>query len=105
MKSIFAPDDFEVSDEMREWARSKNLNVDIDYQTDLFINHEFRRPYTDWVRCWRNWLLRAGKYDKPIQHQTSRAPEFIRALAKQKQIEPRPGESMDEFTRRVQQTR
>ena len=52
------PDDFQVTTEMLEWAEQKCPHVDVDLQTEVFRNHEFKDAKTDWPAAWRNWMLR-----------------------------------------------
>lgn len=53
------PEDFAVTDEMRQWARQRTPLVDIDLQTERFVNHFIdkgtKRP--GWLRSWNNWML------------------------------------------------
>lgn len=59
-----APADFVVTDEMREWARTKTPNVNLGLETETFLDHEFAKPKTDWLGTWRNWMRRASR-DNP----------------------------------------
>jgi hypothetical protein len=52
------PDSFAVTPEMRAWAAAKTPGVNIDFQTEQFIDHwrgkgELR---LDWVATWRTWM-------------------------------------------------
>lgn len=54
------PHDFAVDDEMRIWAKARTPNVDIEIQTERFVNHFLDRPQIKrpgWLRSWRNWML------------------------------------------------
>lgn len=55
------PDDFSITPEMREWARTKTPNVNIDLETEAFLDHTFAHGKTDWVGTWRNWMRRSGR--------------------------------------------
>lgn len=60
-------DNFQISETMREWAVSRNLTVDIDIETEKFINYFQAAPgqkgvKLDWVATWRNWMLNAEGY-------------------------------------------
>lgn len=55
------PDDFAPTAEMRAWAKEKCPDVDVDLQTEIFVNHFLDRPAVrrpGWDRSWRNWMLR-----------------------------------------------
>ena len=52
---------FVVTDEMAKWAKDKYPLVDIDTQTDAFIDYWTSQPgqkgvKSDWVATWRNWI-------------------------------------------------
>ena len=52
---------FVVTDEMAKWAKDKHPLVDIDTQTDAFIDYWTSQPgqkgvKSDWVATWRNWI-------------------------------------------------
>ena len=62
--SRFAPADFEVTPERLEWAM-RTLGIDeaeVMRQTELWQEHEYKRAYTDFGRCWKRWLRNAEKY-------------------------------------------
>jgi len=55
------PDDFAISDSMREWATTKAPGVDVELHTDAFLDHFRAAPGSkglklDWVATWRNWM-------------------------------------------------
>jgi hypothetical protein len=41
---------------MRRWAAKEVPQVDIEFQTKIFLDHEFKKTYTDWKATWRNWM-------------------------------------------------
>ena len=54
------PDPFTVTPEMEGWLRKECPDIDFDLHTKRFVNH-FRgegKPKKDWVRTWKNWMLR-----------------------------------------------
>ena len=62
--SKFVPNNFKPRDSDIEWAMKKfNISRDeVDKQLEEFIDHEFKRSYTDFNRCFRNWFRTADKY-------------------------------------------
>jgi hypothetical protein len=58
------PADYSVTYELRSWAKTRNLTVDLDHQTELFINHALQndRRCRDWDAAWRNWMLKAQEF-------------------------------------------
>jgi hypothetical protein len=64
------PDDFIVSDSLREWAMEKHPDVDLDDETESFLDH-FRSvggskaSKTDWDATWRNWIRRSKTFNRP----------------------------------------
>lgn len=60
--SKFAPEDFQITDEMREWAQTECPSVDIVLQTKLFREHEFKDAHSDWGRAWKKWMRRSPEF-------------------------------------------
>lgn len=61
------PDDFAITDQMRKWASEKVPDMDIDFETEKFINHwtaesGSKAVKRDWAATWRNWMLNAVKF-------------------------------------------
>jgi hypothetical protein len=74
-KPSSAPDSFEITPKLRQWAKEKVPSVDIDAETEEFLDH-FRsngKKHTDWVAAWRNWMRRSVKYASQRQ-QNHRGP-------------------------------
>jgi hypothetical protein len=65
-----APDVFPVSDEMRQWATANAPGVDVDLQTERFLNRNRAegKTYKDWTAAWKNWVT------SPYSQPTARAP-------------------------------
>ena len=64
--SRFVPSTWIVTDELRKWASEAAPGVNIDYQTSMFVDHEFAQPYTHWDQAWKNWIRRAAtQYGQP----------------------------------------
>nr|PZN80419.1 MAG: hypothetical protein DIU57_14260 [Pseudomonadota bacterium] len=55
------PQDFQITPELRAWAREKVPDVDIDAETEALRDHEFARAHSDWPAVWRNWMRREQK--------------------------------------------
>lgn len=55
------PDSFAVTPELRSWAGTNHPTVNVDRQTALMRDYEFRRPYSDWPAVWRRWISRAAE--------------------------------------------
>jgi hypothetical protein len=56
------PQDFAISEEMREWAVEKEITglIDIDYETEEFITHwrGVGTPMLDWEQTWQNDMIK-----------------------------------------------
>lgn len=63
------PEDFAITPDMREWAKRRVPEVDIDLETEIFVNHfldkRVKRP--GWRRSWENWMLRAKSWNPKRQ--------------------------------------
>jgi len=63
------PDDFSVSEEMRSWALLKHPFVDIEAETEAFIDHfksvaGAKGVKLDWLGTWRNWIRRSKQFNR-----------------------------------------
>lgn len=58
------PDPFEVTDSLREWAAGKSLSVDLDRETEKFVNYHASKGTLNlsWDGAWRNWMLKAEEF-------------------------------------------
>lgn len=58
------PSEFPVTDHLRKWAETKGLTVDLERETEKFLNHHAAtgKKNLDWNRAWYNWMLRAEEY-------------------------------------------
>lgn len=63
-RARLVPDDFQVTEAMRQWAAKECRGVDVDRETENFRDHEFKDPHTDWVRAWRKWMRRAPEFQR-----------------------------------------
>lgn len=57
--------DFRVTPEMRAWAHDKGLTLDLDAETERFVDYwqsegGQRARKIDWTGTWRNWMRRAN---------------------------------------------
>jgi uncharacterized protein YdaU (DUF1376 family) len=58
-KSHTVPADFVVTKEMREALNGERPDVDIDFETKKFRDHEFKDAHSNWAGAWRNWIRNA----------------------------------------------
>lgn len=63
------PDDFEVSQTMRDWAKTKVPEVDVDAATEEFRDYYLAngRQMANWIAAWRNWLRRALHFNNNVR--------------------------------------
>lgn len=61
------PADFTVTDAMRAWADEKAPGVDIDVETERFLDRNRREgsTYADWPAAWRFWMT--SEYPKAMK--------------------------------------
>ena len=57
-------DDFTVTDAMRSWATEKVPIIDVDLETEQFMDHHGSKGTRsgDWLASWRYWMRNAAKY-------------------------------------------
>ena len=68
------PADFDITGDMRLWAKQRMPTVDVDHQTEMFVNHwrGTGKAMANWHATWRNWILRAPQFGP-----TARAPNGL----------------------------
>lgn len=56
--------DFEISDEMRMWAEARVSMVNIDVETEKFIDYWLStgKVMADWTATWRQWMRRCTEF-------------------------------------------
>lgn len=61
------PKDFEVTPEMREWAKLQGVFVDLDDETQAFLDDRRAKgiTYVDWKLAWMTWMRNSKKFSKP----------------------------------------
>jgi hypothetical protein len=63
--SHFVPDDFQVSQELYDWAIQEGYTPDqLRRESELFADHEFKSPRSDWNRAWQNWIRKSAPGDR-----------------------------------------
>lgn len=67
------PAEFEITPDLRDWAKAKAPDVDVDRETERFRDWEFKHGRTDWPATWRTWMARA-------QETIASRPTFGRAV-------------------------
>lgn len=75
------PKDFEVNDQMRQWAVGKGLDPKaVDPETERFLDHHRSKGSTfkDWDAAWRKWISNSIDWAKPNQTKASR-DRYVRA--------------------------
>lgn len=100
--SRFAPEDFQPSPSHHDQAEAAGLSPgDLDRALARFKRHEFPRAYTDWNRCFANWLDREKpRHDRPDAHRPSKLDhldDIARAMAASRHgaVEPDRGDRFD----------
>lgn len=75
----FAPDNFKPRESDIEWAmkKFKITRDEVDNQLEEFIDHEFKRSYTDWNRAFRNWFRTADKYSLLTRERVYKQPDEL----------------------------
>lgn len=64
MGKTLLPDDFSITQGMRDWARAKVPHVDIDFEHENFCDYwrAHGKKMADWVATWRVWMRRAPEF-------------------------------------------
>ena len=56
--------EFPISDEMLSWANEKKITIDIDVETELFVNRSVSdgKRLMNWTAAWKNWILKGEEF-------------------------------------------
>lgn len=73
------PEDFQITEELREWAKTKAPDVDIDAETEGFRDWEFKHARSDWDATWRGWMRTAQKEGRSNSSPAQKS-KFARAM-------------------------
>lgn len=92
----FVPFDFELTPELKKWAKNEGISDrDVRFQTEIFLDHEFKRSYTKWDRVWKNWMRKA------IQIGQIQLEGTLEAKAKELGLERGKNETDESLKRRI----
>ena len=49
---------------MRDWAKAKGVSVNLDEETDAFLDHHRGKGsvFKDWAAAWRTWMRNSVKF-------------------------------------------
>jgi len=100
-----APQAFEVTTAMREWAASKSITVDLEAETEMMLDH-YRgtgETRTLWIATWRNWIRKAQRYAAARTGRAKRpnTEADIKAQGERLGVHPQMGESWEDYRQRV----
>jgi len=73
------PPGFKLTEELKQWAKSRVPGVNIETETETFRDHTFATARSDWDGTWRNWMRKAANQSRP-NHQQASADIFGGAL-------------------------
>ncbi|QVJ03032.1 hypothetical protein KGD82_13440 [Nocardiopsis eucommiae] len=68
-KKTPAPENFVITDAMRAWAKERVPNVDIDFETEQFLDTHAAKgnKFLDWNRAWHTWMRNSRKFSEERQ--------------------------------------
>lgn len=71
------PIEFQITDDLRTWAKAQAPDVDVDRETERMRDWEFKTGRSDWPATWRTWMDRAQKdlANRPGRKALARAPK------------------------------
>ncbi len=57
-RATSTPEEFPISDTLKEWAVTKTPNLDLERETEKFLDHHRSKGSTfmDWTAAWRTWM-------------------------------------------------
>jgi hypothetical protein len=97
------PKDFEITDDMKTWSAKECPNVNLERQTAVFRDHEFKNARKDWPATWRNWMRRAQDEYRPGASGRNGAPPVATNFA-EKRYEGTPDEELPDCYKQEMQS-
>lgn len=99
------PHDFTVTQKMRTWATEKRPEIDIDFETEKFVEWEFDKPTSNWDKRWRKWILgaRVNPSRRQFGNTTSDRKQDLAKLAPLLGIQQASDESKSDFLDRIEE--
>ena len=85
----FVPDDWQLTDRLREYAKKKGLtDTQIDDQEEAFRLCQFPRDILCWDRAWQRWIRNAIEWGKvvPVKQKEYRRPEELSDAQRQRDL-------------------
>jgi len=81
-RSTTTPEEMPITDVMRRWAASRVPSIDIETQTENFLDHNRSKGsrYVDWNAAWRKWMRNAADYQARDQRNAPKATPVNQAL-------------------------
>ena len=61
--STRCPQNFQVTENLMDWAAEEFPTINLKTETEAFRDHEFARARTDWPAAWRNWIRKASTFN------------------------------------------
>ena len=63
-KATSVPDNFPLTDDLKEWASKNVPNLDMEVQTEAFLDHHRSKGnnFIDWPAAWRKWIRNAAEW-------------------------------------------
>lgn len=84
----FCPDEFELSERSKEFARKKGLTDEqIEDELEAMRDYEYARKRTDWDRAFRNWVRKGIEWGRVTPVRRFRRPEQVSEEQRQQDIE------------------
>jgi hypothetical protein len=73
------PEPFLITDEMRAWAQSKSITLDLDSETEQFLDYHRGKGTVgkDWTATWRTWMRNAQKWSRGSPARSSNTEDHL----------------------------
>ena len=87
MKTLIDPD-FEITDKLRAWAEQKVPQIDIDAETEKFVDYWLAhgKKMACWDATWRNWMRRSPEMGGVMKPRGQHKVETISEEQRQEDI-------------------
>jgi hypothetical protein len=78
-----APDEFEISEDLKEWASKACPNSCLEEETEKFLDHHraVGSSFKDWDAAWRKWMRNAAEWGSARNNNGRRGPATRQSIA------------------------
>lgn len=74
------PDEFDISQNLREWAEKKEIDIDLKLETEKFLDYHRAKgnSFANWDAAWKNWMRNAKSFGAKPKTDSTTLEDLVR---------------------------